>query len=141
MRPPRSERKNAGVAGRVEQAEKLFLLAVVYAIHVAQGSAPGEIATIASITGGEVFAAGEFDRVAQSFLDRSVQALGDRHADRRGQALAWMWSRIEDGLKDRFFENTAVNERLRGIQGAVERGDLSPTLGADKLLSLLDSGS
>ena len=76
----------------------------------------------------------------QDYRER-LRTTGELAEKRRGQALAWMWSRIEDGLKDRFFENTAVNERLRGIQGAVERGDLSPTLGADKLLSLLDSGS
>jgi LAO/AO transport system kinase len=74
----------------------------------------------------------------QDYRER-LKITGELAEKRRGQALAWMWSRIDDGLKDRFFENPAVSDRLRGVQGAVERGDLSPTLGADQLLALLDN--
>jgi LAO/AO transport system kinase len=49
-----------------------------------------------------------------------------------------MWSRIEDGLKDRFFGHPAIGQRLHEIEAAVERGDLSPTVGAETLLFLLD---
>jgi len=76
----------------------------------------------------------------QDYRER-LKITGELAEKRSGQALAWMWSRIEDGLKDRFFENPVVSDRLRGVQGAVERGNLSPTLGADQLLSLLDNGN
>jgi LAO/AO transport system kinase len=67
-----------------------------------------------------------------------MSATGELEEKRRRQALAWMWSRIEDGLKDRFFGHPAVGERLREIEASVERGDLSPTMGAETLLFLLD---
>jgi len=67
-----------------------------------------------------------------------MSGTGELEEKRRRQALAWMWSRIEDGLKDRFFGHPAVGERLREIEASVERGDLSPTVGAETLLFLLD---
>jgi LAO/AO transport system kinase len=50
-----------------------------------------------------------------------------------------MWSRIEDGLKERFFGNPEVSARLREVEASVERGELSPTVGAETLLFLLDN--
>ncbi len=69
---------------------------------------------------------------------RRLTGTGELEEKRQRQALAWMWSRIEDGLKDRFFSNPAVKDRLKAIETSVERGDLSPTVGAETLLFLLD---
>ena len=66
---------------------------------------------------------------------------GELEENRRRQALAWMWSRIEDGLKERFFDNPMVKLRLRDVEASVERGELSPTVGAESLLFLLDNNS
>ena len=68
-----------------------------------------------------------------------LSATGELDEKRRRQALAWMWSRIEDGLKDRFYNNPKVSARLRDIEAAVQRGELSPTVGAESLLFLLDN--
>ena len=70
---------------------------------------------------------------------RKLSATGELAEKRRRQALAWMWSRIEDGLKERFFGNRQVRARLRDIETSVQRGELSPTLGAETLLFLLDN--
>jgi LAO/AO transport system kinase len=70
---------------------------------------------------------------------KRMTATGELDERRRRQALAWMWSRIEDGLKERFFSHREVAMRLRDIEAAVERGELSPTVGADNLLFLLDN--
>ena len=69
---------------------------------------------------------------------KRLSATGELDEKRRRQALAWMWSRIEDGLKERFFGHPAISDRLREIEASVERGDLSPTVGAETLLFLLD---
>jgi LAO/AO transport system kinase len=66
---------------------------------------------------------------------------GELEQNRRRQALAWMWSRIEDGLKQRFADNPMVKLRIRGVEASVERGELSPTVGAESLLFLLDNNS
>jgi LAO/AO transport system kinase len=61
---------------------------------------------------------------------------GDLAEKRRLQAIDWMWSLVENGLKDRFFENKKVKELLPDIIGAVEKGKTSPTAAAYELLSL-----
>ena len=70
---------------------------------------------------------------------RRLSATGELDEKRRRQALAWMWSRIEDGLKERFFKHPKISSRLREIETSVQRGELSPTVGAENLLFLLDN--
>jgi LAO/AO transport system kinase len=81
------------------------------------------------------------DRLWDTVQDyrRRLSATGELDEKRRRQSLAWMWSRIDDGLKERFFGSRAVSDRLRDIEAAVERGELSPTVGAEQLLFLLDN--
>ena len=64
---------------------------------------------------------------------------GELDEKRRRQALSWMWSRIEDGLRERFYSHPQVSSRLRDIEASVQRGELSPTVGAESLLFLLDN--
>jgi LAO/AO transport system kinase len=59
--------------------------------------------------------------------------LGDK---RRLQAIDWMWSLVEERLKDRFFKDPRVAEKLADIVGAVENGEMSSTAAANALLSL-----
>ena len=81
------------------------------------------------------------DTLWETILDhrRRLSATGELNDKRRHQALAWMWSRIEDGLKERFFNHPEVRARLARIEAAVARGKLSPTVGAETLLFLLDN--
>ena len=81
------------------------------------------------------------DKLWETIQDhrRRMSATGELDERRRRQALAWMWSRIEDGLKERFFNHREVAMQLRDIEAAVERGELSPIVGADNLLFLLDN--
>jgi len=72
---------------------------------------------------------------------RRLAETGELAEKRRRQALAWMWSRIDDGLKERFFSNPAVSGKLRETEAKVARGELSAILGAEKLLFLLDNSN
>jgi LAO/AO transport system kinase len=58
--------------------------------------------------------------------------------NRRSQSLAWMWSLVEEGLKDRFNCHPEVQRRLPQLSRKVENGMLSPTAAACQLLFLLD---
>jgi LAO/AO transport system kinase len=58
---------------------------------------------------------------------------------RRRQAVDWMWSLIDEGLKERFARQPDIKKLLPRIQRDVERGLLAPTAAADKLLFLLDN--
>jgi LAO/AO transport system kinase len=69
---------------------------------------------------------------------KRLSASGELDQKRRSQALAWMWSRIEEGLKERFFSNPAIKARLGDIETSVKRGERSAIVGAETLLFLLD---
>ncbi len=81
------------------------------------------------------------DRIWTTVKDhrQRLSATGELDDKRRRQALAWMWSRIEDGLKERFYSHPRVSARLQDIEASVQRGELSPTVGAESLLFLLDN--
>ena len=66
---------------------------------------------------------------------------GELEERRRQQAVAWMWSLVEEGLKDRFARQPDVRRQLPRILHEVERGSLAPTAAADRLLFSLDSGT
>jgi LAO/AO transport system kinase len=66
---------------------------------------------------------------------------GELEERRRQQAVAWMWSLVEEGLKDRFARQPEVRRQLPRILHEVVRGSLAPTAAADRLLFSLDSGT
>jgi LAO/AO transport system kinase len=67
-----------------------------------------------------------------------MTASRELEAKRRNQALAWMWSLIEDGLRKRFQRNPEVGRLLPVIEREVAAGRLEATRGADRLLFSLD---
>ncbi|MEW6334322.1 MAG: methylmalonyl Co-A mutase-associated GTPase MeaB [Thermodesulfobacteriota bacterium] len=67
-----------------------------------------------------------------------MTASGERDANRRRQSLAWMWSLVEEGLRDRFDRHPEVQKQLPRLTRQVERGDLPPTAAACQLLACLD---
>ena len=70
---------------------------------------------------------------------KELQAANGQMATRRqGQALAWMWERIDAGLKQSFKNNPAVRARLPQITAAVQSGQLAASTAARTLLAALD---
>jgi LAO/AO transport system kinase len=67
-----------------------------------------------------------------------MTASGEREANRRRQSLAWMWSLVEEGLRDRFDHHPEVQKQLPRLAREVENGQLPPTAAACQLLSYLD---
>lgn len=71
---------------------------------------------------------------------RRVQtANGHLAARREKQALAWMWERIEWGLKQAFRQNPQVQAQLAQVHSEVVAGRLAPSTAARRLL-LAQSG-
>ncbi len=79
----------------------------------------------------------EFWRAVQAFRQQrqSSGALAER---RRGQDLAWMWERIEAGLRQRFRQNPAVMQALPPLAKQVQAGQVAASTAARRLLDLLD---
>lgn len=67
-----------------------------------------------------------------------MTASGELAQRRRGQSLAWMWSLVEEGLRDRFNHHSEVQRHLPQLVRQVESGQLPPTAAACQLLSFLD---
>jgi LAO/AO transport system kinase len=70
---------------------------------------------------------------------KKFTASGELEQKRQKQALDWLWSLVEEGLRERFDTNPEIKKRLRRIARAVEKGETSPTRAADKLLFFLDN--
>ena len=66
------------------------------------------------------------------------QANGQLAQRRQSQSLAWMWERIDAGLKQAFKSNPAVKAQLGATVEAVQRGTLPASTAARNLLSALD---
>jgi LAO/AO transport system kinase len=70
---------------------------------------------------------------------RTVQIANGRLAGRRQQqAKAWMWERIDAGLKQRFREHPQIRARLDDTTRQVLAGELPASTAARRLLDLFD---
>ncbi|MBW2011688.1 MAG: methylmalonyl Co-A mutase-associated GTPase MeaB [Deltaproteobacteria bacterium] len=69
---------------------------------------------------------------------KKVTASGDLETKRKKQSLDWLWFLLEEGLKERFYQNPNVKKLLPKIEKAVEKGTTSPAIAANELLSSLD---
>jgi LAO/AO transport system kinase len=71
-----------------------------------------------------------------------LQTQNDRMAGRRQQqSLAWMWERIDAGLKQVFRQNPQVRANLAGLTTAVASGQMPASTAARKLLNSMVPGS
>jgi hypothetical protein len=50
-----------------------------------------------------------------------------------------MWALVEEGLKDRFYNKSEIQNRLPRLIGDVEKGVIAPTAAAMELLGNLDT--
>ena len=72
-----------------------------------------------------------------AFRDRQ-QASGALEARRHTQDQAWMWERIEAGLRQRFRNHPAVRAALPAWTDDVKAGRLAASVAARRLLDLMD---
>ena len=70
---------------------------------------------------------------------KKMTETGEIQAKRKTQALDWMWSLVEEGLRDRFYQHPIIADVLPKIIREVEMGTTTPTAGAVQLLFSLDS--
>ncbi|MEX1314974.1 MAG: methylmalonyl Co-A mutase-associated GTPase MeaB [Desulfotignum sp.] len=65
------------------------------------------------------------------------KASGEFDQRRKNQALEWMWTLVEDGLRQMFKDNRKINAQIPVVSGQVVKGEISPTAAARTLLSYL----
>ena len=63
---------------------------------------------------------------------------GELELERQRQAVNWMWTLIDSGLRARFQEHPRVKHELETIRRAVAVGSITPAAAAGRLLGYLD---
>jgi LAO/AO transport system kinase len=81
----------------------------------------------------------EFWQAVSRFRALQTQS-GRLYQRRREQDQAWMWERIESGLRERFKNHTAVREALQHTSDEVRNGRLAASVAARRLLDLFHGG-
>ena len=67
-------------------------------------------------------------------FEKLQRANGQFESRRKQQSGAWMWDRIDAGLKNAFRSNAAVQELLPSLTAQVNQGTLAPSVAARRLL-------
>ena len=65
----------------------------------------------------------------------ALTASGELDVRRRHQALAWMWSLVDEGLRSAFRAHPAVAAAIAALEGEVEAQKATPAAAARRLLS------
>jgi LAO/AO transport system kinase len=80
------------------------------------------------------------DTIWETVLDHRARLMesGLLQQNRRKQAISWLWSLIEEGLKERFHRHPLVQKLLPDTVVEVESGRTTPSAAATRLLNLLD---
>jgi LAO/AO transport system kinase len=63
---------------------------------------------------------------------------GELELKRRHQAIDWMWTLIDSGLRDRFQQHPRIKQELEAIRQGVSTGSITPAAAARRLLGYLD---
>jgi LAO/AO transport system kinase len=71
----------------------------------------------------------------------ALRASGELDELRARQATAWMWSEVDDALRDRFRDDPRVRSLLPGLEAEVASGRMAPTAAAALLLSAFTDGA
>jgi LAO/AO transport system kinase len=63
---------------------------------------------------------------------------GELELRRQRQAVDWMWTLIDSGLRSRFQQHPRVKQDIESIRCAVAAGMITPSAAADRLLGYVD---
>jgi len=79
------------------------------------------------------------DKIWETILDHRTKltASGEIARKRQTQALDWLYSLLDEGLKQWFYTNPQVKAELTQFVDQIEKHEISPTDAADKLLKHL----
>ncbi len=119
---------------KADQARKAY----ENAVHLLTPSSPNWFPPV--VTCSALTLAG-IDKIWETALKhrKTMLRTGELAQKRQTQALDWMWSLIDEGLKARFFNHAEVKKHLVKIKLSVETGKTSPVIAAKELLFLLDN--
>jgi len=117
--------------GKAEEARREYVAAMGLLYHPTPGWTPPVLTCSALTMDG-------LEKIWDIIQDHreKLTASGELADKRRRQALDWMWSLVEEGLRDIFYRNEDVQKLLPQITDTVEKGKTEPTAAAAELLKL-----
>jgi len=107
------------------------------ALSILRPASPGWQPPVMALSALQAAGIAEFWRQIERHRD-AMRASGAFEARRRGQALDWMWSLLDAGLRARFRADPAVRRELDGLGAAVGEGRVTPVAAAARLLRLTE---
>ena len=119
---------------KAQKAAKIYATA----LHMLQPASPNWEPPVLICSALEMTGIAEIWQTVMKFHKQFARS-GELEHKRQKQALDWLWSMVEDELKQRFYNNPDIKQKLDQITRAVARGETAPTLAADKLLFFLDN--
>jgi LAO/AO transport system kinase len=81
------------------------------------------------------------DSVWEAIVEHTaaLESSGERQARRKEQARQWMWSLVEEGLRDSFRAQPDVSSQIDALERAVQNLEISPAAAARTLLEAFRS--
>ena len=128
---------NKADGDNIEKAKKAAKIYVT-TLHMLLPTSPNWKPLVLTCSALEMTGIAEIWQTVMKFHKKFATS-GELEDKRQKQALDWLWSLVEDGLKERFDTNPEIKKRLDQITRAVAKGETAPTLAADKLLFFLDN--
>jgi LAO/AO transport system kinase len=127
---------NKADGDNVQKAEKARK-AYEYALHLLTPVSPLWFPPVLTCSAKDMIG---MQKIWDTVLDHRKKLIdaGELDLKRKQQSLSWMWSLVEEGLKEKFRRNTDVKKCLRNISKKVEDGKMTPTIAAEELLSCFD---
>ena len=109
------------------------------ALHLLRPASPNWTPPVTLCSARERSGIGEIWEIVLKHRE-TMTASGEFAERRRSQSLAWMWSLVEEGLRERFTHHPEIQRQLPQLTCQVENGQLSPTAAACRLLSVIAPG-
>jgi len=107
------------------------------ALHLLMPSTSTWTPPVVTCSSTEMTGIDEIWNIVLDHRDRMTKS-GEIETNRKRQAVNWMWSLVEEGLKEIFFSNPDIRRHLSKITREVEKGIKTPTVAASELLFFLD---
>jgi len=107
------------------------------ALHLLIPSTPTWRPPVVTCSSTEMTGINEIWNIVLDHRDKMVKS-GELDINRKKQSVNWMWSLVEEGLKEIFFSNSDVKRLLSKTTRDVEKGIKTPTVAASELLFFLD---
>ena len=111
-----------------------------HALHMVRPMSPNWRPPVINVSALKKEGMDEFWKAIEDYR-KITMGTGEFEGKRKKQALDWMWSQIESGLRQLFKNHPQVHASLPTLSGQVANGLVTPGVAARRLLTCLEPGA